>query len=70
MNSDKETEIIETDEDTKEEELYNGSLYPYPPKPEIDDIEVDVREQPFSVFELSRQYIRHGICCVFFLLKR
>lgn len=58
MNSDKEPEIIETDEDTKEEDLYNEGLYPYPPKPEIDDIEVDVREQPFSVFELARQYDR------------
>lgn len=58
MNSDREAEIIETDEDTKEEDLYNGSLYPYPPAPEIDEIEVDVREQPFSVFELARQYDR------------
>jgi hypothetical protein len=61
MNSDKETEIIETDDDTEEEDLYNGSLYPYPPAPEIDEIEVDVKEQPFSVFELARQYERNKL---------
>ena len=43
MNSDKGREIIETDEDTREDDLYDGSLYPYPPIPEIDKIEVDVR---------------------------
>ncbi len=54
-------DIIETDEDTKEEDLYDGSLYPYPSMPEIDELEVDVREQPFSVFELARQYKRENL---------
>ncbi len=54
-------DIIETDEDTKEEDLYDGSLYPYPSMPEIDELEVDVREQLFSVFELARQYKRGNL---------
>lgn len=58
MEDIRETEIIEDDEDTKAEDLYEGSLYPYPPKPEIDRIEVDVRESAFSTFELVRQFER------------
>jgi len=54
---DKNNEFIETDEDTKDEDLEGeGSLYPYPPEPDVDKIEVDVKEAPYSVFELVRQY--------------
>jgi len=56
MAKSKNNEIIETDEDTKDVDPYDGSLYPYPSKPDVDKIEVDVRETPFSVFEIVRQY--------------
>jgi hypothetical protein len=56
MDNKNDEEIIETDKDTMDEDGEGGSLYPYPPAPDIDNIEVDVRENPYSVYELSRQY--------------
>ncbi len=46
-------DIIETDEDTAEEDSYDsGGLYPYDPTKE----DIDIREDPQTVFELLRKY--------------
>ena len=56
-----ENEIIETDEDTKDVDPYDASLYPYPSDFDIDDIEIDVREVPFTVYELVRHYRKNRL---------
>ena len=44
-------DIIETDDDTPEDED-GGGLYPYDPTKE----DIDIREDPQTVFELIRKY--------------
>ena len=46
---------LETDEDTLEQDLYDGSLYPY----SIDKKDIEVKEDKFSVYELLRK-LRQG----------
>jgi uncharacterized protein with ParB-like and HNH nuclease domain len=57
----KRREVITTDKDTIKEDLYDGSLYPYPEEIDIDEIEVDVREDPFTVSELVRKFDRSNL---------
>ncbi len=46
-------EIIETDEDTRQEEQSSkGGLYPY----DATKVDIDIREDPMSVYELMRKY--------------
>lgn len=49
--SDKKEEVIETDEDTLLEDSLDGGLYPYDPAYE----NIEIGEDPFSVFEYLRQ---------------
>ncbi|MBD2148605.1 DUF262 domain-containing protein [Pseudanabaena sp. FACHB-1277] len=50
-----ENEIIETDDDTLEEDQGEEGLYPYDPT----EADIDIREDPQTVFELMRKY-DHG----------
>ncbi len=53
-----ESPIIELDEDTrKEEESPNGGLYPY----DANKIDIDIREDPTTVFELIRKHKRGSL---------
>ncbi len=56
MKENEKPELIEDDADTREEDLHDGSLYPCTRELDISEVEVDVSESPFSVFELKRQY--------------
>jgi len=53
MSNIKNNDIIETDEDTADEERSDSSgLYPYDPTKE----DIDIRQEPHTVFELLRKY--------------
>src|SRR5688572_16149583 len=49
--ADKEQKIIETDQDTLNEDKNDGGLYPYDPAFE----NIEIGEDPFSIFEYLRQ---------------
>lgn len=49
--------IIESDEDTQEQDLYDGCLYPY----DVDPEEIDVREDKLSIFEFLRKLTKGQI---------
>jgi hypothetical protein len=52
MKQDNKDNVIENDEDTSAEDLYNGSLYPY----KISEEDIDIKEDHISVFELIRKF--------------
>ncbi|MEH1795590.1 DUF262 domain-containing protein [Nostoc sp.] len=54
MNRDEQVDkdVIVTDEDTIEEDSGSGGLYPYDPT----EADIDIREDPQTVFELMRKY--------------